>query len=114
MDFVEEWFKVLALFTIISIVYMMSLAFSYPAIFFQSQRYLNHRKMLSCCKAITVIVYFKLLLDIGNGKPASDLGAACVIHFLFLAGLSTVFSSGNQAFHFTKNWLPSKLPGCLG
>ena len=93
---------------------MMSLAFSYPAIFFQSHRYLNHRKMLSCCKAITVIVYFKLLLDIGNGKPASDLGAACVIHFLFLARLSTVFSSGNQAFHFTKNWLPSKLPGCLG
>ena len=27
---------------------------------------------------------------------------------------SIIFSSGNQAFYFTKNWLPGKLSGCLG
>ena len=44
----------------------------------------------------------------------SELGAAYVLHFLFLAWISVVFSSVNQTFYFTENWLPSKLSGGLG
>ena len=55
-------------------------------------------KMLNYGKLI--IVNFTLLSDIDNRKPSSESGAAYVIHFLFLAGLSIVFSSGNQPFHF--------------
>ena len=34
-----------------------------------------------------------------------------IIHFLFLAGLSIVFSSGNQAFILANNWSPGKVSG---
>ena len=58
--------------------------------------------MLNCGKLI--VVNFTLDSDIDNRKPSSELGAAYVMHnFLFLAGLSVVFASGNQPFRFTKN-----------
>ena len=37
-----------------------------------------------------------------------------VMYFLFLAGLSIVFSSGNQSFLFSKNLSPGKLSDCVG
>ena len=59
--------------------------------------------MLNCGKLI--IVNFALLSDIDR-KPLSESGTTYmymyVIHFRFLAGVSVVFSSGNQPFHFTK------------
>ena len=54
--------------------------------------------MLRCGKFI--IVNFTLLSDIDIGKPKSQSGASYLIHFLFLAGLSVVFSSDNQAISF--------------
>ena len=68
--------------------------------------------MLNCGKLI--IVNFTLLSDIDNRKPLSESLAAYVIHFFFLAGVSVLFSSGNQPLHFTKNYSPSKLSGRLG
>ena len=50
-----------------------------------------------------IIVNVALLSDIDKRKATSESGAAYVIHFLFLAGLSVVFPPGNQTFHFTKN-----------
>ena len=68
--------------------------------------------MLNCGKL--TIVNFTLLSDIDNRKQSSESDAAYVIHFLFLAGLSVVFSLGNQPFHFTNKWLPDILSGPLG
>ena len=79
----------------------ISYIFLSDVMFCKSYRYSKHRKMLSCDKLIIVSV--TLMSDIDNREPTSESGAAYVIHFLFLAGLSVVFSLGNQAFHFTKN-----------
>ena len=49
--------------------------------------------MLRCGKLI--IVNFTLLSDIDTRKPKSQSAAPYVIHFLYLAGLSVVFSSDN-------------------
>ena len=69
--------------------------------FVQTRNIQNRGKlMLNCGKLI--IVNFALLSDIDNRKPLTESGAAYVIHFLFLAGVSVVFSLGNQPFHFTK------------
>ena len=55
--------------------------------------YSKHWKMLNCGKLITV--NFTLLSDIDKRKTLIESSAADVIHFLFLAGLSIGFSSGN-------------------
>ena len=67
-------------------------------------------------EANKLLLNFTLLSHIDITKPKGKSGAAYVIniHLLFMAGLSSCFFFGNQAFHFTKNWSPSKLSGHLG
>ena len=82
-------------FSIFKIESSISIAseFSYVTIFCESHRYSKHWKMLNCGKLITV--NFTLLSDIDKRKTLIESSAADVIHFLFLAGLSIGFSSGN-------------------
>ena len=101
-SFVEVWIKVLAFskWSLRSPSPATS-EFSYLTIFCKGHRYAKHGKMLNYEKF--TLVNFTLLSDIDNRKPSSESDAAYVIHFLFLAGLSVDFNSGNQPFHFTKN-----------
>ena len=82
-------------------LHVCDIEFSYLAIFCKSHRSSKHGKMLNCSKFVIVNFTFTLLSDIDNTK-LTRLLKVIIFHFLFLAGLSIVFSSGNQLFHFTK------------
>ena len=54
------------------------------------------------------------MLDIGSTKPTSELDAAYVIPFLFLAGLSVVFLRETRLFISPKTGHPVSFFGYLG
>ena len=95
---------------------ILTLAFSYLIMFCKSHSYSKTQEnaWLQQILCLFTSCHVTLLRDIDNRKLKSKLGAVYVIHFLFWLGCLLLFSLSNQAFCFTKNWLPGKRFGRLG